>query len=112
MVRNGEREREMKTDSGWIERGQMGCSAVGVSGAGRGKEKGGRWREVEVVEVSSGSVVAVPWLRSDVRVHFPGDTRACRHDAYFFVPFVLFRLVSSRISAFSRSPALIAAVGV
>jgi len=46
-----------------------------VSGAGRGEGKGGRTRRE--VEVSSGSVVAAPWLRSDARVHrLPsGDSR-------------------------------------
>jgi len=29
IVRNGEREWEMKTDGGWIERGQIGCRGVG-----------------------------------------------------------------------------------
>lgn len=57
---------------GWIER--KAKRVVGVSGAGRGEGKGGRTRR-EVV--SSGSVVAAPWLRSDARVHrLPsGDSR-------------------------------------
>lgn len=82
----------MKTDDGWIERGQM--DSIGVLGARRGKEKGGRRREVEV---SSGSVVAAPWLGSDVRVHFHNDARV--------IP--SFRLVLLSLLAVHRSPFIV-----
>lgn len=112
MTRNGKRERKMKTDGGWMVEREVKW-VVGVSGAGqgqgqgqeqgRGKGKGGRRREVEV---SSGSVVAAPWLRSDVRVRLPDDSRVLllRPVCFVLSRFVAFCRVSSRSVSFRLVP--------
>lgn len=91
MVRNGEREREMKTDGGWIERGQMGCRGVG---------SGTRQREGRRTTARGGGF---EWFScsgtvTEIGRSYPFSWRfACRDHARVTPSFRLFRFVSFRL---------------